>query len=151
MTNQTANETVVAIAPAAAKTLKTPKPARTSKTAAPKPAKTSKIAKPAPKAAAAPKAAKTPAKAAKPLSARAAILAAAQAGKLPLAPDFSAKTHRRYRAKLDALVALARAGDAEGLKAVEIKTYSSSPQAMDRYRRLCVIAIEARGAKAKAA
>jgi len=46
---------------------------------------------------------------------RAAILAAAQAGKLPPPPDFSAPTHARYRDAAKALVDMAKAGDIEGL------------------------------------
>lgn len=74
----------------------------------------------------------------------AAILKAAQRGELPAAPDFSAETHKRFRGKLAQLVALVEAGDVAGLKALEIKAYSSSPKAMARYRDLAVIAIEAR-------
>lgn len=74
---------------------------------------------------------------------------AAQAGFMPTPPDFSAPSHARYREKLAALVALAAKGDVEGLKAFPINPYSSSPQAMNRYRNLAVIAIEARGGKAK--
>lgn len=74
----------------------------------------------------------------------ASALEAAQRGELPAAPDFSAETHKRFRGKLAQLVALAEAGDAAGLKAVEIKPYSSSPKAMARYRDLALVAIEAR-------
>jgi hypothetical protein len=77
---------------------------------------------------------------------RAAIVAAAQAGALPTAPDFSAATHARFRGKLAELVKLAEAGDIEGLRAYAIKPVSTSPKALDRYRNLCVIALEARGA-----
>ena len=48
------------------------------------------------------------------------------------------------RAKLAKLVALAEAGDIEGLKAIEINPVSTSPKAMARYRGLAIIAIEAR-------
>ena len=68
----------------------------------------------------------------------------AQAGALPAAPDFSKPTHARFRAKLAKLVALAEAGDVEGLKAIEINPVSTSPKAMVRYRDLAIIAIEAR-------
>ena len=74
---------------------------------------------------------------------RKAILEQAQAGALPAAPDFSKPTHARFRAKLAKLVALAEAGDVEGLKAIEINPVSTSPKAMARYRDLAVIAIEA--------
>ena len=80
----------------------------------------------------------------RPTSKRAAVLATAQAGKLPPPPDFSAPTHARYRDALKELVALAKAGNIEALKALEFKTYSSSPKAMAKYRDLAVIALEAR-------
>jgi hypothetical protein len=76
---------------------------------------------------------------------RAAVLAAAQAGELPPPPDFSAPTHARYRDAAKTLVDMAKAGDIEGLK---IKPYSSSPKALERYRNLAVIALEARRAAA---
>jgi hypothetical protein len=75
---------------------------------------------------------------------RAAVLAAAQAGKLPPPPDFSAATHAPYRDAAKAPVDMAKAGDIEGLKAAVIKPYSSSPKAMAKYRDLAVIALEAR-------
>ena len=75
---------------------------------------------------------------------RKAIFEQAQAGALPMAPDFSKPTHARFRAKLARLIALAEAGDIEGLKAIEINPVSTSPKAMARYRVLAVIAIEAR-------
>lgn len=74
---------------------------------------------------------------------RAAIEDAARKGQLPTPPDFSAATHARFRAKLAKLIAMAEAGDAEGLKAVAINPVSTSPRAMARYRDLAVIAIEA--------
>jgi len=83
---------------------------------------------------------------ARPSGKRADVMAAAQAGKLPPPPDFSAPTHARYRAAAEDLVALAKAGDIEGVKATEIKAYSSSPKAMAKYRDLAVIALEARRA-----
>lgn len=75
---------------------------------------------------------------------RRAIIEQAQAGALPAAPDFSKPTHARFRTKLAKLVALAEAGDVEGLKAIEINPVSTSPKAMARYRDLTIIAIEAR-------
>lgn len=51
---------------------------------------------------------------------------------LPTPPDFSANTHKPYRAKLANLIALAKAGDVAGLRAIEIKPYSSSPKALFR-------------------
>jgi hypothetical protein len=83
----------------------------------------------------------------KPLGARAQAIADAEAGKLPPAPDFSAATHKRFRAKLAAVVALAAAGDIAGLKAFAINPISSSPKAIDRYRNLAVTALEAKAAK----
>lgn len=75
---------------------------------------------------------------------RQAMIEQAQTGALPPAPDFSKPTHARFRAKLAKLVALAEAGDVEGLKAIEINPVSTSPKAMVRYRDLAIIAIEAR-------
>lgn len=82
---------------------------------------------------------------------RAAILAAAQSGTLPPIPDFSAKTHERYRGKLAALIAMAQAGDLEGLKTFKTPPYDSSMSALERYRTLSIIAIEARAPTAIAA
>lgn len=75
---------------------------------------------------------------------RKAIIEQAQSGALPAAPDFSKPTHARFRAKLAKLVALAEAGDIEGLKAIEINPVSTSPKAMARYRDLAIMALEAR-------
>ncbi|MFN3349072.1 hypothetical protein [Pseudorhodoplanes sp.] len=75
---------------------------------------------------------------------RAQIEADARAGKLPEPPDFSAETHKRFRNKLATVVALANAGDLEGLRAFQINPVSSSPKAIKRYRDLCIIALEAR-------
>ncbi|WP_051332519.1 hypothetical protein [Cucumibacter marinus] len=87
----------------------------------------------------------------KPLGKRAAILAAAQAGEMPTPPDFSAKTHTRFRPKLAQVVEMAEAGNLEGLKAFEINPISSSPKAIAKYRDLCVIALEAQAKAEKAA
>jgi hypothetical protein len=73
-----------------------------------------------------------------------AIEKAAKAGRLPPPPDFARPTHERFRAKLAALEALAAEGDIDGLRAFRINPVSSSPKALDRYRNLCVIALEAR-------
>lgn len=81
---------------------------------------------------------------AKPAGKRAAVLEAAQRGEMPAAPDFSAPTHARFRKKLDEVVALAKAGDIEGLRAFTINPVSTSPKAIDRYRNLCVLALGAR-------
>lgn len=95
------------------------------------------------------KAPKAP-KAAKPLGKRAQAEADAAAGKLPTPPDFSANTHKPFRKKLDEVVALVKAGDVAGLKALEIKAYSTSPKAIARYRDLAVAALEAKATKAAA-
>lgn len=68
---------------------------------------------------------------------------AAARGELPEPPDFSAETHKRFRPKLAELEALVKAKDVAGLKAFEIKPISTSPKALDRYRNLAVIALEA--------
>lgn len=81
---------------------------------------------------------------ARPMGRRAEIAENAAKGILPPVPDFSAETHRRFRGKLAEVVRLVEAGDVAALKAVEIKTYSSSPKAIARYRDLAVQALEAR-------
>lgn len=75
---------------------------------------------------------------------RAEAEAKAAKGILPAPPDFSAATHARFRGRLAKLIALAEAGNLEGLKAIEIKPYSSSRKALARYRDLCIAALEAR-------
>jgi hypothetical protein len=80
---------------------------------------------------------------AKPAGQRAAVLEAAKSGTLPSPPDFSAKTHERFRPKLARLVEMAEAGNLDGLKAEKINPVSSSPKALAKYRDLCVTAIEA--------
>ncbi len=84
----------------------------------------------------------------RPLGARAQAVAGAQAGKMPTPPDFKAETHARYRDKLAQLVKLADAGDLKALKGFPINPVSTSPKALDRYRNLCVTALEARATKA---
>lgn len=79
---------------------------------------------------------------------RAAILAAAERGELPAAPDFSAETHKRFRNKLADVVALVEAGEIKKLEAFAINPISSSPKAIDKYRNLAVIALKARKAAA---
>lgn len=82
---------------------------------------------------------------------RAAIAAAAKAGTMPPQPDFTANTHKPYRKRLDALVALAAAGDLDGLRAVQmLPPRSSSPKALLKYRDLCILALAALKAKASA-
>ncbi len=110
-------------------------------------AKPIKPATPAP-APAAPKAAK--ADKAAPVGSRKAVEIAAAAGKLPPAPDFSAATHKRFVPVLDRLVAMVKAKDVAGLKAEKINPVSSSPKALDRYRNLAVIALEAQAAPGEA-
>lgn len=86
-------------------------------------------------------------KADRPLSARAQREADAQAGIMPSPPDFSAPTHKPYRARLAALVALVEAGDIAGLRDIEmIPPRSSSPKALHRYRDLALMALAARHA-----
>ncbi|RUM95326.1 hypothetical protein EET67_23915 [Pseudaminobacter arsenicus] len=88
---------------------------------------------------------------ARPKGRRAEIAENAAKGILPLVPDFSAETHRRFRGKLAEIVALVEAGDVAALKAIEIKPYSSSPKALDRYRNLAVSALEAKERPSKKA
>ncbi len=113
----------------------------TKKKTVPTPPKAATKAKPKLVVAPPPQAAPKPA----PSGKRAAILAAAEAGTMPAPPDFSAETHARFRTKLHALVALAEARDIAGLRKFEINPVSSSPKALQRYRDLCVTAIEATG------
>jgi hypothetical protein len=49
-------------------------------------------------------------------------------------PDFSAKTHERYRGKLAAVVAMVEARDVDGLRSFHINPVSTSPKAIMRYR-----------------
>ena len=83
----------------------------------------------------------------RPLGKRAQIEADARAGRLPEPPDFSAETHKRFRNKLAAVVALANAGDLNGLRTFQINPVSSSPKAIARYRDLCIMALEAQGVR----
>ena len=69
---------------------------------------------------------------------------AAKKGKMPKAPDFSADTHKPYRKLLDEAVALAKAGDIKGLKALKVNPISSSPKAVDKFRNLALTAIAAK-------
>ena len=102
-----------------------------------KPTAGKRVQKPAPKQEVVPK---------RSLGKRAAIEAAAREGKLPELPDFSADTHKRFRNKLATVVAVAKAGDLEALRAFVINPVSSSPKAIARYRDLCVMALEAQAA-----
>jgi hypothetical protein len=74
---------------------------------------------------------------------RAAIIAQANAGKLPPAPDWSRKTH--YRAQHAALIELVKAGDVRALIKLELPTTITQ---LSRYRDLAVIALKARAGKA---
>lgn len=89
------------------------------------------------------------AKAEMPLGKWAALEDAAKRGEVPAAPDFSARTHARFRKKLDELKVLVQAGDLKGLKTFHINPISSSPKALDKFRNLAVIALEARRAAEK--
>jgi len=81
---------------------------------------------------------------------RAAILAAAEGGKLPEPPDFSAATHERFRPKLADLVKMAKEKDLKALRAWAYPGFmSTSPKAMQRYRDLCIVALEAQAKKGK--
>jgi hypothetical protein len=118
---------------------------------APRPAKVPQAPRPRPTLVAAPATGDVP----KALNARRAPagkaaerLADAQRGILPVPPDFTADTHKRFRIKLGELVAMAGAGDVTGLEAFEINPISSSRQAMDRYRKLAVLALRAKQAPA---
>jgi hypothetical protein len=80
------------------------------------------------------------------LGKRAAILASAQSGVMPSPPDFSAPTHTRFRPRLAEVVALAEAGDLKALKAWRYAGFmSTSPKAIQRFRDLSIVALEARG------
>lgn len=83
----------------------------------------------------------------KPSGKRAEMLASAQPGALPAPPDFTAETHKRFRPKLAALVALAEGGDVQGLAAYRHDGFmGSSIKAVMRYRDLALTALEARAA-----
>jgi hypothetical protein len=75
--------------------------------------------------------------------AAAAFMAAAR-GELPVPPDFSKPTYAPDRKRLAELTALVEAGDAKALRAYAIKVYYSAALALDRYRQMAVIALEAR-------
>jgi hypothetical protein len=75
------------------------------------------------------------------------MLEAAQAGSLPTPPDFTAETHKNYRAKLKRLTDAVAAGDVAALESVDIKPVCSSSRPLARYRNLAVIALKARAAR----
>lgn len=60
---------------------------------------------------------------------------------LPTPPDFSANTHKAWRKRHAALVALAESGDIDGLRAFHLPDYSSSPKALNRYRNAAIAAL----------
>lgn len=66
----------------------------------------------------------------------------AAAGTLATPPDFSAPTHKPYASKIEEVLKAARAGDKEALAKIKIKPVSSTPKALDRYRKLAITAIE---------
>lgn len=86
-------------------------------------------------------------KAPKALGLRAQIEADAAAGKLPTPPNCALESNKQHRPKLALLDGMIAAGDIAGLRAVEIKLVSSTPKALDRYRNLAIVALEARAAK----
>jgi hypothetical protein len=75
------------------------------------------------------------------------ILEQAKAGHMPPKPDFRAETHKYWRARLDEVAELAKKGDAAALKKCEIPDYSSSPRAINRFKDLCLVALQARAQK----
>jgi hypothetical protein len=75
----------------------------------------------------------------------------AEAGKIPPKPDFSAATHKPFLPLFEQITAALKASDpAKALRAIEIKTTSSTPKAMDRYRNLCLKAVSRKTGKAAA-
>lgn len=119
--------------------------------AAPAPKATARKAKAAaapkaPKAPAAPKAPKEPKLSAR-AQAAADALAGAEAGKLPVEPDFTAATHNSYRKKLEGIIAAAKANDLAALEADTTEPKCSSRIPLCRYRDLAIIAVKARLAK----
>lgn len=73
-------------------------------------------------------------------------LASAGKGTLPEAPPFKAAAYKPYLGKLAELKKLVKDGDITGLKNYPIPDYNSIVKALDRYRNLAVIALQARGA-----
>jgi hypothetical protein len=67
---------------------------------------------------------------------------AVQPGVIPSPPDFSAKTHERFRGELAQVVELANARDLAGLKAFQLNPVSSSPKAILKYRDRCIATLE---------
>lgn len=93
---------------------------------------------------------KTAAKAPKQPNVRQLERVAAERGKLPTAPDFSAPTHKRYLKRLEAIVAMVKAGNVKGLKADDTQPVSSSRVILCRYRDNAIVALEAQRKAGKA-
>lgn len=70
----------------------------------------------------------------------------ARNGVIPRPPDFSAATHRGYRARLRRLVELVKAGDVRALKRESFRSNATSPRALGKYRDLAVLAMQTRRA-----
>jgi hypothetical protein len=71
---------------------------------------------------------------------------AAARGVMPTPPNFSAASYKPDRPRLAKLIEMAEAGDAKALRGYSIKVYYSAALALDRYRQMAVIALEARAA-----
>lgn len=67
-------------------------------------------------------------------------------GTIPPAPDFSAPTHERFRPLLAEVVKAAKDGAVEALRKIKVNPVSSSPKAVDRFRKLCIKALSAKKA-----
>lgn len=68
-------------------------------------------------------------------------LDAAAKGRLPKAPDFSAPSRERYRAKLAAITGLIKAKNVPALKALTINPVDSANKIMLRYRDTALTAL----------
>jgi hypothetical protein len=77
------------------------------------------------------------------LGKRAAAIAAAQSGNMPARIELK-PAEERYKRIAEPLQALADAGDIAGLEAFHIKTYSSTPKRLAKWRDLAVMALKAR-------
>jgi len=67
---------------------------------------------------------------------------AAKRGVVPSAPDFSANTHHYYRPALAEVEKLVKARDLKGLKSHRVHGTCSSPQAIKKYQRIAILALE---------
>lgn len=67
----------------------------------------------------------------------------AKAGTIPAPPNFSAPTHEPWRTLITEVIDAAKAKDRDSLKKIEIKPTSSTPKALDRFRKLCLTALAA--------